>query len=123
MVVLIVVAVSCFAAGSYAAARWLPALADGTVGAIAFFVVCGLAGVAVALIGVNVDSIVRQLEETGLRRSGEFEVLVVSSGLVSILRDSGTVAALALVAYLLAPKPPRSEPAPAAEAGSAEIRP
>jgi len=122
MAVLIVVAVVCFSAGSYAAARWLPALADGPVGTIAFLVVCGLGGVAVALIGINADSIARQLEQTGLRSGAEFEVLIVSTGLVSILRDSGTVAALALVAYLLAPKPPRAEPAPLADAGSAALR-
>jgi len=108
MVILIVVAVVCFVAGVTAASQWLPDLADGSVGAIAFFVVCGLSGAALGLIGVNVDSMVRELKEGG---RGGFETLIVTDGLVSILRDAGTIAGLALIAYLLAPGPNRPETA------------
>jgi hypothetical protein len=100
MVVLIVVAVACFSAGVYASARWLPPLAEGTVGTISFFAVCSLCGAALGLIGINIDSVARQLGE----RDSELETLIVTGGLLGILRDSGTVAALALIAYLLAPK-------------------
>ena len=104
MVVLVVVAAVCFTAGVFAATRWLPELDEGPVGAIAFFVVCGLSGAAAGLIGINVDSVVRALEREG---GANLETFIVTNGLVSILRDSGTIAGLALIAYLLAPKPRR----------------
>jgi hypothetical protein len=107
MIVLIVVAVVCFVAGVTATSHWLPDLADGRVGAIAFFVVCGLSGAALGLIGIDIDSMVRSLEVGG--RDG-FESLIVANGLVSILRDGGTVAGLALVAYLLAPRATDAKP-------------
>lgn len=100
MVVLVVVAVACFSAGVTAASRWLPDLEAGPVGTIAFFVVCGLSGASLGLIGIEVDQIVRALKEGG--RDG-LATFVVTNGLESILRDAGTLAALALIAYLLAP--------------------
>jgi hypothetical protein len=113
MAVLIVVAVACFSAGVIAAARWLPALQDGPVGAIAFFVICGLAGAALALIGINIDQIARQLSEHDRFSGGRLDEFVVSAGLVNILRDAGSIAAFALIAYVLAPKaPPESRSAP-----------
>lgn len=111
MVVLIVVAAVCFIAGVAAASQWLPDLAEGPVGTASFFVVCGLSGAALGLLGVNIDSMVRGLESSG---RGELGTLIVTNGLVSILRDSGTVAGLALIAYLLAPGPQHEIPQPQA---------
>jgi hypothetical protein len=101
MIVLVVVAVVCFVAGIVAVTRWLPDLAEGPVGTMAYFVVCGLSAAAVSLVGINIDQIVRQLEKNA---HGDLAVFIVSSGLTSMLRDSGTVAGLALIAYLLAPR-------------------
>ncbi|HWX44741.1 MAG TPA: hypothetical protein VNY52_05410 [Solirubrobacteraceae bacterium] len=111
MVVLIVVAVVCFGAGVAAASQWLPDLEESSVGTIAFFVVCGLSGAALGLLGVNIDSMVRGLESSG---RGELGTLIVTNGLVSILSDSGTVAGLALIAYLLAPRSQRETTQPGA---------
>jgi hypothetical protein len=110
MVVLIVVAVVCFIAGIFAVTRWLPDLAEGPVGATAYFVVCGLSAAAVGLVGIDVDQIVRQLARS---EGGEdITTLVVAGGLTSILRDAATVAGLALIGYLLAPKRQRHEGRP-----------
>jgi hypothetical protein len=123
MVVLIIVAVACFTAGTFAATRWLPDLESGPVGGIAFFVVCGLCGAVLALLGINVDSIVRELQESGgfggLRTNTRLETSILSQGLLSIMRDCGTVGALTLIAYLLAskqsiPQDPAGGDAPAA---------
>ncbi len=115
MLVPIVIAVACFAAGIVAASRWLPDLQAGTSGTIAFFVVCGLCGAVLALVGIYVYLIVREAEHT------EFETIrATASLLAAMLRDAGTVAGLALIAYLLAPKPPREATPPAGEATRTE---
>src|SRR5689334_18365810 len=101
MTVLLLVALICFVIGVYAASRWLPPLGAGPVGAIAYFVVVGLSGAAFGLVGINVDQTVRGLERSD---SGALEDLVVANGLANIMRDAGSVVALALIAYLLAPK-------------------
>jgi hypothetical protein len=100
MVVVIVVAVACFSVGILAVTRWLPELAEGPVGTMAYFVVCGLSAAAVGLVGISIEQIVRGVETS----SGRFKEFVVAGGLTSILRDAGTVAGLALIGYLLAPK-------------------
>jgi hypothetical protein len=78
-------------------------------------VICGLCGAALGLVGINIDSIVRESQHSG----GELDTLFVANGLVAILRDSGSVAGLALIAYLLALHP-REAPQPAAEVPSIE---
>lgn len=103
MVVLIVVAVVCFLAGVIASSWWLPDLAEGPVGAIAFFVVCGLSGGALGLVGIHLDSMVRELEHPLL--PSRFDAEIVGNSLTEILWEAGSVAGLALIAYLLAPKP------------------
>jgi hypothetical protein len=102
MVVLVVIAVACFVAGVMAAARWLPDLEEGPVGTMAFFVICGLCGAVVGLFGLNIDAMIKQAESLG---RGGFEQVAVASGLLNILRDCGSVAAFALIAFLLAPRP------------------
>ncbi len=115
MLVPIIVAVVCFAAGVFASSRWLPDLDAGTLGTIAFFVVCGLCGAVVAIVGNYIYLIVREAEHT------EFETIRPTAGLlVAMLGDAGTVAGLALIAYLLAPKPLREATPSASEAIVAE---
>jgi len=102
MVVLVIVAVACFTAGVWGATTWLPPLAEGSVGTLIYFVVCGLGGAALLIFGVHVWQIVRELEENYRPILGSADVL--ASGLVETLWQSGTIAALALIPYLLAPK-------------------
>lgn len=98
IVVPIVVCVVCFVTGVVVAARWLPDLAHGAVGGLAFLTVCGLIGVALSLAGLNVYEIVE------FRGLGDGSSLVlVAGGLVSLLRDSGTTVGVAMIVYLLAP--------------------
>ena len=102
MVVLVIVAVACFAAGIWAATTWLPPLAEGSVGTLIYFVVCGLAGAALVIFGVHVWEIVRELEQNYRPILGNEAIL--ASSLVETLWQSGTIAALAVIPYLLAPK-------------------
>ena len=51
MVVLAIVAVDCFIGGMWAATTWLPPLAEGPVGSLVYFAVCGLAGAVLAIFG------------------------------------------------------------------------
>jgi hypothetical protein len=85
-----------------AAARWLPDLALGSVGGLAFFVVAGLVGAAAGVFGLNVYSIAHGLEYADSH--GAFDKAdVLTAGFVNILRDTGTLIGLAGIVYLLAP--------------------
>jgi hypothetical protein len=94
--------------GVLAGARWLPDLAPGQVGGLAFFMVCGLVGAATGLIGVHIYSIVEELNHLsgggGLTR-GE----VVAQGLRVVVYEAGSLLALAGVVYLLAPAGPEED--------------
>jgi hypothetical protein len=92
--------VVCLAAGVYASSRWLPELAPGRVGGIAFFAVCGLLGAAAAVLGLDIYGIVENLSDgfAGLDRRRIF-----ADGLESLLWQTGVLVALALAVYLLAP--------------------
>lgn len=107
MVVLGIVVVACFVAGMWAATTWVPPLAEGPVGTLVYFVVCGLAGAVLALAGIRVWQIVHALE---YRSFGRFGSEVVATGVGELLWESGSLAALALVAYLLAPKARAADP-------------
>jgi hypothetical protein len=94
--------VLCLCGGAIGGSRWLPDLDVGPVGGLAFFVVCGLLGLALAVFGEHIYLLV-----TGLERSGP-QVLVTHSELTSeVLRDiafeDGMVLGLAFAVYLLAP--------------------
>jgi 4-hydroxybenzoate polyprenyltransferase len=120
MAVSILVIVVCFVAGTWASSRWLPDLDSGQLGAIAFFVVCGLCGAVLAIIGVDIDAIVRETRHT----SGEISGEIIAARLAAMLRDSGTVAGLALIVYVLAPRPSRNatlSAVQATQAGSSEL--
>jgi hypothetical protein len=102
MAVPVLIFVATFAGGAMASARWLPPLALGRVGGLAFFAVCGLLGMSLALIGVHVYEIVRQLDQfapgLGVKKQD-----VLATALETTLRDTGPVIGLAMVVYLLAP--------------------
>jgi hypothetical protein len=101
----IVIFVVCLGAGVIASAQWLPDLADGPVGGIALFVVCGLVGTALAMVGLHIYSIVQALDQIGegVKAVGKGEI--VASGLADLSWEAGSVIALAAVVYLLAPPP------------------
>lgn len=92
------IAAICLFAGVAAAVRWLPDLAEGSVGGLAFFAVCGLLGAALALLGLHIYSIVEDLNKLGERGP------ILASGLESMLWDTGSLVGLAIAIYLLAPR-------------------
>jgi hypothetical protein len=100
MVVVILITVGCFAGGAWAASRWLPELAPGPVATLAFFFVCGLLGAALCVLGLHVYDIVRALE---MRTDFGNDADAVAGNLRVAFFESGTLVALALVAFLLAP--------------------
>jgi hypothetical protein len=95
----------CFLVGAIATSRWLPELREGTGGLVALFVICGLSGAALAAAGLHIDLIVRTLESGGELGAKEYQVFAVARELTSLLLDSGVLVGLAVIAYLLAPKP------------------
>ncbi|HEX5308570.1 MAG TPA: hypothetical protein VFW38_05745 [Solirubrobacteraceae bacterium] len=100
--------VLCFAAGTAAAARWLPDLDAGPIGGIAFFLVCGLAGAALGVVGMHIYSMVKELEDfQGSPVYGKGEV--IAGVLRNIAFDAGSLTALAAIVYLLAPQLNRSD--------------
>jgi hypothetical protein len=109
MVIPAVIFVVCFFAGVWASTRWLPPLAEGAVGGIAFFGVCGLLGAALGLTGLHIYSIVRTMEDFGGGLAGEAKGDLLASGLMQLLFEVGSVFGLALVVYLLAPSSPGAE--------------
>ena len=109
MVIPAVVFVVCFCAGVWASSRWLPPLADGAVGGIAFFAVCGLLGAALGLAGLHIYSTVRTVEDFGGGLPGEMKGDLLASELAELLFQVGSISGLALVVYLLAPSSPRAD--------------
>lgn len=99
MAVPIIIFVVCVAAGVFAASQWLPDLERGTVGGLSFFVVCGLIGAAVGVIGLRIYGIVENVEGF----SGKFKKLAVANGLEAMLWEDGLLLGLAAAVYLLAP--------------------
>lgn len=95
----VVIFIVCVGAGVAAGARWLPNLADGQVGGLAFFVVCGLLGAALGLVGLHVFLIVEDLNH--FRGGGRAEIVAIE--LRSMLWEAGSVLGLASAVYLLAP--------------------
>lgn len=102
--------------GVLASARWLPDLGYGQVAGLAFFLVCGMLGAALGLVGVHVYEVVEELKQVhGLPNNfdkGQF----VAAALREAVFEAGSLVGLASVVYLLAPPPeeedePRAEPA------------
>jgi hypothetical protein len=99
----LVIFVLCLCAGAVLSSQWLPDLDAGPVGGLAFFTVCGLLGLALALLGEHIYLIVNEVEHLagqGALSKGE----VVGAGLKNIALDEGTVVGVAFVVYLLAPR-------------------
>jgi hypothetical protein len=101
MIVPIVIFLACLGASVTAAARWLPDLAEGQRGGLAFFAVCGLLGAAAGLVGLRIYSIVNSIGEFKSLGNGNGEI--VASGLASMLWEAGSLLGLATLVYLLAP--------------------
>jgi hypothetical protein len=108
----ILIFVVCLAGGAWAGGQWLPNLASGPVGGLAFFAVCGLFGTALALAGINIYEIANSLNRFHAISNAE----VVTSGARGLLFDSGSVFGLAMVVYLLAPPTPEPLDSPESDA-------
>ena len=110
MLIPVAIFVVCLSVGVIASAQWLPDLAEGPVGGISLFLVCGLLGTALALIGLHIYSIVEAVNQIGggVKAIGKGEV--VAAGLTSLAWETGSLIGLAMVVYLLAPPP--AEPPP-----------
>jgi hypothetical protein len=96
-----VIFVLCLSGGAVAGARFLPDLEAGPLGGLTFFAVCGLFGLALALLGEHIYLIVREVEDLG---PGVTKGEALGAGLRNIAVDEGTVLGLAFIAYLLAPR-------------------
>jgi hypothetical protein len=110
----VVIFVVCLVGGVVVSTQWLPPLADGATGGLAFLVVCGLLGVTLALVGLHVYLIIESLDQFGGGFKGIEKGQVLATGLVSMIWEAGSVLGLAGVVYLLAPRPAEAttEPSP-----------
>jgi hypothetical protein len=90
----------CFGVGLTAAANWLPDLAPGPVGGMAFLAVCLLLGAALAMVGLHTYTLIDDLSSP---QSGFDEPEFLATVLRNILEDAGTLLGLAGIIYLLAP--------------------
>jgi len=103
MLIPVLIFVAGLATGAMACSRWLPDLAAGSVGELAFFAVCGLVGTAAGLLGVHIYSIVNDLDHLTSGEIGRGEI--VAGGLQSIAFEVGSLLSFAGIVYLLAPAP------------------
>ncbi len=115
----IVVFVLCLCGGAIVGSRWLPDLDVGPVGGLAFFVVCGLLGLALALLGEHMYLLVTGLEQFRAQAGGVTKGELVAEVLRNTAFEDGTVLGLAVAVYLLAPRvarvyEPDEEPQPSA---------
>jgi hypothetical protein len=110
--------VACFGGGVFAATSWLPDLAEGPVGGMAYFVACGLIGASLGLLGLHVYLTVEQLERGAFGTFGHVDGTLLADGLTTILFDCGSVLGFAAIVYLLAP---RRGDAPASAAPSRSL--
>lgn len=90
-------------AGVVLAARWLPALGGSRADRLAFWVTCGMAGIALALVGLHIYEIVRQLDNANLEAIANSKPDIVATGIIDTLAAVGPIVGLAAVVYLLAP--------------------
>lgn len=87
----------------------LPDLAEGRVAGLSFLVVCGLVGMALALVAVHIYEIAHQLNNAARLGLSSEKPDVVANGIMAMLRDVGPVLGLAAAVYLLAPAPDEEE--------------
>jgi hypothetical protein len=99
----VLVFLGCMSVGVVAGAHWVPDLAAGQVGGLAFFLVCGLLGAALGLIGVHVYLIVEELDRLSGTVAAHGEI--VGEGVRELVFEAGSLVGFAAVIYLLAPAP------------------
>jgi hypothetical protein len=92
-----VIYVLCLSAGVVVASQWLPSLAPGAIGGVAFFVVCGLLGGALGVVGLSIYGIVE------LNVGSQFADQAAANDLADMMWQAGLLAGLAMTVYLLAP--------------------
>jgi hypothetical protein len=111
MAVPILIFVACLVIGIFVCARLLPGLAEGPVGGLSFFVVCGLASAGLAVFGLHIYIIVEALDREGV--GGHLAREVVADGLSEMLWQGGLLFGFAGAVFLLAPgdEPPERETA------------
>jgi hypothetical protein len=100
----LVIFVLCLAGGAVLSSQLLPDLDAGQVGGLAFFTVCGLLGLALALLGEHIYLIAKELEHVSPGSVALSKGEVLGSGLRNIALDEGTVVGIAAAVYLLAPR-------------------
>ena len=103
----IITFVVCFGAGFWASIRWLPELEAGPVGTFAGFAVAILFGAALALVGLELYDMAHDLRNVSRGPNdfpGSTKGQIISSSLPGAWYNGGTVAGLACIAYLLAPR-------------------
>jgi hypothetical protein len=88
--------------GVVASSRWLPDLAAGQVGGLAFFVVCGLVGAGIGLFGVHIYSIVEELKR--FPGVGYPKGMLLAAAIRPMVFEVGSLLGLASIVYLLAPR-------------------
>ena len=91
----------CLSVGVVTGARWLPDLAAGQVGGLAFFLVCGMLGTALGLLGVHIYLIVEELDH--ISGSVAIHREIVGEGIRDTVFEVGSLLGFAAVIYLLAP--------------------
>jgi hypothetical protein len=102
MLIPVLIFLACFGAGVMSSARWLPDLAPGPVGGIAFFVVVGLFSASLGIAGLRIYSIVNEITKP-LSGLGLDKAEILAGGIPTLLLDAGTLFGLAGIVYLLAP--------------------
>lgn len=95
----ILISFFCFGAGAALVASKLPELPTGPVATAAFFVVCGLLGAALSLVGIEIYLIVYSIENAP---DGIDNAEIVATGIRNILIYPGLLVGLAGIVYLLA---------------------
>jgi len=101
LLVPVLIFLGCLSVGVVAGARWLPDLAAGQVGGLAFFLVCGMLGAALGLLGVHIYLIVEELDHVSGTVALHREI--VGEGIRDIVFEVGSLLGFAAVIYLLAP--------------------
>jgi predicted phage tail protein len=106
MLVPVLILFVCFIAGVMSSGRWLPDLAPGSVGGLAFFAVVGLFSAALSVGGLRAYLLITELNRSGL---GGSKAEILADGMQSILFDAGTLFAFAGIVFLLAPGPDEAD--------------
>ncbi len=109
LLVPVLIFVVCFGAGTTASARWLPDMAAGPAGSLAFFTVCGLLGATLSLLGIHVYLIANEIDHLH-REIGTDKAELLAGGIRNILFEVSSLIGLAAIVFLLAPRLRMSPP-------------